>query len=304
MLIDSHVHLVTHRMAKLTADAFVKRYPTAFERAFKKGGALLSPKLLAWLKPLSVEKLATMWIDEMDRAKVDHACFLPIFGGSHGELDEFISIAPERFSGYLFLAEPHTKKALRDVRRWRSKNPRFVGVKLYPSLSHISMADERLFPLYETLGELGMTALIHFGITTAPVADYRYTNPLDLQLPSRLFPDTNFIVAHFGAGFFREILMLGYHAQNVSIDTSGTNNWREFLPEIMPLATIFRRTVDVYGAERILFGTDSMLRPDTGYRAHIVAEQKKAVTAAKLTRKEKEAIFSSNAQRLLTPPTI
>lgn len=298
MLIDSHVHLITHRMAKLTADAFMRRYPSAFERAFKKGGALLSPTFMQWLKPLTVEKLAGMWIEEMGRHKVDHACFLPIFGGSHGQLEEFLSLAPDRFSGYLFLAEPHTKKTLREVRSWKKKNPRFIGVKLYPSLSHISLADRRLFPLYETLGELGMPALIHYGITTAPVADYRYTNPLDLQLPSRLFPDTTFIVAHFGAGFFREILMLGYHANNLYVDTSGTNNWREYLPEVTPLADIFRRTVDVYGAERVLFGTDSMLRADAGYRGHIVAEQKKAMSSAKLTKKEKEAIFHANAEKL------
>ncbi|MBF0170106.1 MAG: amidohydrolase [Nitrospinae bacterium] len=302
MLIDTHVHLVTHRMAAKTADAFARRYPSAFERAFHKGRSPLSPALMAWLKPLSVERLAALWIEEMDRHGVDHACFLPIFGGSHGELDEFLSLAPGRFSGYLFLSEPHTKKALREVRSWRKKNPRFVGVKLYPSLSHISVADDRLFPLYETLAELGMPALIHFGITTAPVADYRYTNPLDLQLPSRLFPDTRFIVAHFGAGFFRELLLLGYHAANVYVDTSGTNNWREFLPAVMPLSTIFRRTVEVYGAERILFGTDSMLKPDAGYRGHILAEQRKAVGAAKLTAAQKEAIFAANGGRLFGLP--
>lgn len=298
MIIDAHVHLITAAMAKKTVALFSRQFPGVFDRAYRSGRSPLSPKFVAWLDRWTVPDLAARWGEEMTKHGVDRACFLPIFGGRHGELDEFIACDPERFSGYLFLAEPHTKGAIREVKKWRGKNKRFVGVKLYPSLSHISVADKRMFPLYETLAEEGIPALIHFGITTAPVADYRYTNPLDLQLPSRLFPDTSFIVAHFGAGFFREALLIGYHARNVYLDTSGTNNWREYLPTVTPLATILRRSVDVYGADRILFGTDSALRHDAGYRGHIVAEQKKAATAAKLKKAEREAIFSGNAARL------
>ncbi|HEB71481.1 MAG TPA: amidohydrolase, partial [Nitrospirae bacterium] len=149
-----------------------------------------------------------------------------------------------------------------------------------------------------TAGELGIPILIHFGITHAPHVDYRYTNPLDLQLPSKTFPGTDFIIAHFGAGFFREILLLGFHAENIYIDTSGTNNWREYLPEIMPLAKIFKRTIEVYGAERILYGTDTAINDKTGYRTFVLKEQTKALRLLKIPAKDRKLIMGGNALKL------
>ncbi len=300
MIVDSHVHLVTGGMVKAAKKKLDKDFPGVLDKSIKKGKGLINADFIKFLSTTSLENLADLWEKELLKNRVDKAGFLPITGARTGELDEFLSINPEKFYGYIFIDNidnPSSKSAAQSVKKW-SKNGRFKGIKLYPSLNRTSVADKRLYPLYEAAGETGTPVLIHFGISTAPAADYRYTNPLDLQLPSRLFPETKFIIAHFGAGFFRETLLLGFHSENIFIDTSGTNNWRLFLPEIMPLSQVFKRAIDVYGAERILFGTDTLLNGTSGYRDLVLKEQKKALSSIKTPKNEKDLIMGGNAQRL------
>ena len=51
---------------------------------------------------------------------------------------------------------------------------------------------------------------------------------------------------HFGAGFFREALMLADLCPNVYLDTSSSNSWMRY--EGLDLKTVFRRALDVAGA--------------------------------------------------------
>ena len=50
--------------------------------------------------------------------------------------------------------------------------------------------------------------------------DMRYSNPLDVHPVAHRFPSLRFIVPHFGAGLFREALMLADLCPNVWLDTS------------------------------------------------------------------------------------
>ena len=43
------------------------------------------------------------------------------------ELAEFISIRPDRFSGYLFLDDPHKKKAVTAIRKWAKSDAEFAA---------------------------------------------------------------------------------------------------------------------------------------------------------------------------------
>jgi predicted TIM-barrel fold metal-dependent hydrolase len=173
-----------------------------------------------------------------------------------------------------------------------------VGLKLYPPTQRFNANDEKLFPLYEEAQDLGIPITFHYGITHAPVADFSYANPLGLRLPLTLFPRLNIIVAHFGAGFFRELCLLSYHADNLYLDTSGTNNWRDYTPEKMPLKEVFKTAIDIFTPERIIFGTDTVLRPDSGYRSAIKEEQEQIVNSLGLSPGDMDNIFGGNAARL------
>ena len=66
---------------------------------------------------------------------------------------------------------------------------------------------------------------------------------------------------HFGAGYFREALMLADLCSNVYLDTSSTNSWMRYQAAHLTLRTVFRHALDVAGPERLLFGTDSSFFP-------------------------------------------
>jgi hypothetical protein len=277
--------------------SFDRLWPGLMDRALTGGKAIISGETLDFLRGKGVADLADIWIGELDRNNIARACFLPIRGESMSEMDEFVSANTERFTGYVMLEDPVNKTSARTLRKWL-KTGRFRGLKLYPCMDMVSVADKRLFPLYEVAAEFKAPVLVHFGVTHAPVSDYRYTNPLDLKLPSKLFPDTNFIIAHFGAGFFREILMLGFHSDNIHLDTSGTNNWRLFLPQVMTLDEIFKRTLEVYGPDKILFGTDSALNGKAGYRTFVLKEQTETLARLGVSQEDQLKIMGHNTVRL------
>ena len=78
---------------------------------------------------------------------------------------------------------------------------------------------------------------------------------------------------HFGAGFLREALMLADLCPNVYLDTSSSNSWMRY--EGLDLKTVFRRALDVVGAHRLLFGTDSSFFP-RGWNYEIFEAQTRA----------------------------
>ncbi|MCK5152405.1 MAG: amidohydrolase, partial [Candidatus Thorarchaeota archaeon] len=132
------------------------------------------------------------------------------------------------------------------------------------------------YPIYEEALKQNLLVILHFGITIGTQANLRYGNPLDIQKPAHDFPDLNFMIAHFGAGFFREMLMLMYQTENVHMDSSGSNSWMKYVPYDLTITKIFEKALRAAGPERIIFGTDSSFFP-RGFRYNILEEQYNAV---------------------------
>jgi predicted TIM-barrel fold metal-dependent hydrolase len=158
----------------------------------------------------------------------------------------------------------------------RAAKDKFQGIKLYPSSWEFPVYDERVYPIYEAALQHNLLVILHFGITIGTQANLRFGNPLDIQKPAHDFPDLNFMVAHFGAGFFREVLMLMYQTHNVVMDTSGSNAWMNYLPYDLTITKIFERALKAGAACRVVFGTDSSFFP-RGFRYNILEEQYNAV---------------------------
>ena len=295
-IIDCHVHLITGSMINDSLERFESAYPGFAITIQKNAQRLFGDDLREHLATASLRQQADNWIKLMDENGIHRAIFFPISERLE-EMRDFIRIAPKRFGGYAFLNHPASPDAPATLKK-AVREYGLCGLKLYPSLQLFNPCDSALFPLYEEARSLGIPITFHFGITHAPVADYRYANPIELQLPLKLFPDLNLIIAHFGAGYFREVCLLGFHNKNVHLDTSGTNNWRDYTPERMPLFEVFKRAVEIYSAERILFGTDTVLRPAAGYRTAIMKEQAEIVKTLGISEAEQGLILGGNAERL------
>ena len=160
------------------------------------------------------------------------------------------------------------------------------------------MADERLEPLWEQAA--GRNIFVHCGVLSVGIRkrlglpspfDMRFSNPLDIHNVALRHPKVRFIVPHFGAGLFREALMLASLCPNVYLDTSSSNSWMRY--EELNLETVFRRALAAAGPQRLLFGTDSSFFP-RGWVRPVFDAQCAALAANGVTATEAAAIFGGN----------
>jgi predicted TIM-barrel fold metal-dependent hydrolase len=132
--------------------------------------------------------------------------------------------------------------------------------------------------------------------------DMRYSNPVDLHAVALEFPGVRFVIPHFGAGYFREALMVADLCPNVYLDTSSSNGWLRYQAGRITLADVFRRSLDVVGPGRILFGSDSSWFP-RGWVHQVRDAQVQALVAiaadAGADDETMQAIFGGNLRMLL-----
>ncbi len=170
-----------------------------------------------------------------------------------------------------------------------------------------SITDARVVPLLEAASDARLAVFVHCGAISVGVRNklglpsqfnMRYSNPLDLHPVALHFPLIRFLVPHFGAGLLREALMLADLCPNVYLDTSSSNRW--MLYEGLDLRSVFRRSIDVLGLERILFGTDSSFFP-RGWHAAIFEEQATALYEIGLEKHQASQILHDNLESFLQP---
>jgi predicted TIM-barrel fold metal-dependent hydrolase len=288
-VVDAHAHFFT--ASTLKAWSLRGRTRESFENRTRSRTDMTSIEL-----PDESTDVAQQWVDEMDRYGITAMGFM-VGADAYDEFLEAKARFPGRFMGYANI-NPGDPDAAEKVGKASSDG--LQGIKLYPSSwPELHAYDAACYPVYEAALKHRLPVFLHFGITIGGQADLRHGNPLDIQVPSRDFPDLNFIVVHFGAGFFRELLLLQYQADNVYMDSSGSNSWMKYLPYDLDIRKIFEKTLIAGGAKKVIYGTDSSFFP-RGYRINILERQYEAVRSlsegsdAIVSEEDIDAIFRGN----------
>jgi hypothetical protein len=292
---DAHVHFFSHRFFGLLGQQMSA--PHTAEAACAKAG---------WVcPPADPVMLAKQWAGELERHGVDHAVLIASLPDDADSVQRAVAAVPGRFSGY-FLANPVGPGASESVRAAFEHGMR--GLVLFPAMHRYSVMDDRAVALIEeAAAHPNPVVVVHCGVLSVGVRkrlglpsrfDMRFSNPIDLHPLASQFPTVNFVVPHFGAGYFREALMLADLCENVFFDTSSSNRWTSFQVENPDLTTVFRRALEVVGARRLLFGTDSSYFP-RGWQKAVFDEQVQALWQAGVQKQEAEAILGGNLRRLL-----
>ncbi|MHB2020604.1 MAG: amidohydrolase family protein, partial [Candidatus Xenobia bacterium] len=222
-IIDFHLHMMTaglrrRWMERLASQPDLQRAAQRnTEKKLAMGGAT------AVVLPESPEQAAQWWLEHLDKNGVAIGAFM-CGVAENEEFNRFLSMSP-RFVGITWLNAADTE-APAILEREVAAGMRMV--KLYPPAQHFHLNDRACYPFYETCARLNVPILIHMGITMGYYADLTYANPLDLHVPARDFPEVTFTIAHFGAGFLRECLMLAYQVENLCFDSSGSNSWLKY----------------------------------------------------------------------------
>ncbi|MDZ4771545.1 MAG: amidohydrolase family protein [Planctomycetota bacterium] len=251
---------------------------------------------------------ARRWISELDRNQVDHMC---TFASVPEEVPAVVEAAREsngRLSAFA-IVDPRVDGAAAKVRTLLEKRA-IRGVLLFPAMHHYAIGGSAAKPLLDALDEHAGVCFVHCGVLVVKLRDLlklprpqdlAYADPLAIVPAASAHPRVSFVIPHFGAGFFRETLMTGVSAANVFVDTSSSNGWRATQWPKPTLSEVFARTLEVFGHERILFGTDSNTFP-AGWRRDRFEEQHAALRTLGTSVAAEEAIFAGNARRILGLP--
>ena len=245
------------------------------------------------------------WISELDRANVHHAVTFASLPQEADAVARAVQAAEGRLTGYA-LVNPLAPGVVEETRA-HFETRGFKGILLFPAMHRFHVGESAARDVLEVVAAHQGVVVVHCGMLQIKLRDLlglprpfdlSYASPLSVVPAANAFPEAHFVIPHFGAGYFRECLMLGTMCENVYVDSSSSNAWMATQPSTPSLADVFRRALDVFGAQRILFGTDSSTFP-RGWRADLLGEQLSALKHCGVSEDEQADILGGNAARLL-----
>jgi predicted TIM-barrel fold metal-dependent hydrolase len=259
---------------------------------------------LGWDAPGSADALSDRWVAELDRYKVSRAALIASIPGDAPSVAAALRRHRNRFVGY-FMVDPTEATAAVSAANTLDHD-HLHAICLYPAMHRYSMHDVRVAKIVEIASTRPGTAVfVHCGVLSVGVRkklglpspfDMRYSNPIDLHAIALAYPKVPFIVPHFGAGFFREALMLADLCANVLLDTSSSNRWIDYHPGLT-LAAVFRQALAIAGPDRLLFGSDSSFFP-RGWVSDVYEKQSQALDEIGADVETRDRIFGKNFDRV------
>jgi predicted TIM-barrel fold metal-dependent hydrolase len=288
------------------ADAHVHFFSPSFFQALaeqKKTNSVASE--LGWDEPKTPEALADSWVAELDQHGVAQAMLIASRTNDTLSVGAAIERYPERFRA-VYMANPTLPSA--DIRYESAFAEDYVGgVFLFPAMHRYSLHDDKVCALIQVIcGHPGSLVYVHCGALTLGFRkklglpcpyDLRYANPVDLHELATSFPRVNFVIPHFGAGFFREALMVADLCPNIYLDTSSSNGWMRYQTEDLTLERVFDKAINVLGHKRLLFGSDSSWFP-RGWVKAVFDRQVEALSNIGAGEEAARAIFGGNLMRI------
>ena len=285
---DAHIHFFSHRFLRLLAG-----------QADIDPDIELPKRLPEWdLPPADPVDLAALWIDELDKWQVSHAALIASAPGDESSVAAAVRMGEGRFVGY-FMLNPIASGAAETLEQALASGMSCAA--LFPAMHGYQMTDPRVEDAVRVLAARRGTAVFaHCGVLSVGIRkklglksefDVRLSNPVDLHGLALRYPALPFIIPHFGAGYFREALMVASSSANVYLDTSSSNQWMAM--EGLTLNDVFARALKVVGVKRLLFGTDSSFFP-RGWNDTIFDRQMEVVKALEVPETGVKRIFGQN----------
>ena len=214
---------------------------------------------------------------------VDYAVVLNIATNPHQEkkVNDFaISLLEKKNIIPFGSMHPDSPNALSELERLAKAGIR--GIKLHPDYQHFFVDDEKMFPIYKKIAELGFITVFHAGV------DIGYPKPVHCT-PERLlrvldlFDDAPVVAAHFGGWLLWDSVLEDLCGTKVYLDTA-------FSSGKMP-PDYAKELIKAHGADKVLLGSD-MPWSDT-------LDEVRFVQSLDLSAEDEEKILSNNAKRLL-----
>jgi len=264
---------------------------------------------LAWDPPGAADALADRWVAELDRAGVSRAALIASIPGDAPSVGAAVKRHRNRFVG-MFMLDP-TKPDAAETAATAIDQHGLRGICLFPAMHQFSIQDDRVLGVFEVAAERpGTVVFVHCGVLSVGVRkllgipcafDISLGNPLHLNAVANAYPKVKIIVPHFGAGMFREALMLADQCPNVLFDTSSSNKWIQYDPGLT-LTAVYKAALSVVGPDRLLFGTDSSFFP-RGWVRDVYEQQSAVLDELGADVEVREKVFGGNFERIFKDRT-
>lgn len=299
-ILDAHTHFFSHRFFQTLASQSneLKQLENPLDAIQQKTG---------WEMPTpNPVDLSTRWQAELDKHSISAVLLIASVPGDEDSVSQAIAAYPDRFRGGFFF-DPTQPNAEQRARRAFDELGLSVAC-LFPAMHSYSASECEGVNIVAGIAaeKSGRAVFVHCGALSVGVRkklglpcnfDLMKSNPLDLHKLAARNPKTKFIIPHFGAGLFREALMIADLCPNIYLDTSGSNQWIKYDPSLTDLTQVFRRTVEVIGYERLLFGTDSSFFP-RGWNASVIDAQVKALLEIGASKSQAASVLGVNSRTL------
>ncbi len=199
---------------------------------------------------------------------------------------EQVARHPQRFKGFCCLDTCH-EGAATEVERCIDGGLSGVGELAFYETGIVCEIRDSLEPIMAVCRDNDLPVMIHTNEPVGHIYPGKSANTLaQIYDILKRFPDNKIVLAHWGGGiFFYGLLKKEVKAalKNVWVDTAAS----PFLYD----PAIYRYAIDIFGLEKILFGSDyPLIKP-----ARYIQE----LSTSGLTHKEMDAVCGHNAQALI-----
>ncbi len=212
--------------------------------------------------------------DPRQVAKINETAYKTNLSSGRKGLLSFGAIHPD---------SPDHKRVLRGIASLGIK-----GIKLHPDYQGTFFNDDKYKRIVDAATELGLYVMIHAGVDIG-MPDPVHATPDMIKEVLRDTGSDKLILAHMGGWKLWDEVMEKLSGENVRLDTSFSTTAAEV--DGMLTEDRFVEMVHAFGADRILFGTDS---PWASQRKSL-----KWIEHTSLKKEEKELILGKNAEKLL-----
>ena len=280
MTIDFHTHIFPDKIAAAVVDKLsrISRTP-----AFTNG-------TLDGLKK------------SMDAAQIDLSVILPVATNT-SQVEKINSSAAalnEKFSddGIISFGSIHPDFDGYREELSRVKNHGLKGIKIHPVYQDTNLDDVKFLRILDRAAELDLIVVTHAGLDIGFPGVVK-CSPQMIKRVVETVGDFKFVAAHMGSWKNWDDVLTILSGTKIFIDTAFSTDkiiprndfvWQADELKLLDAAQ-FMTFVEVFGAERILFGTDS---PWTSQKSSL-----DFINALPLAAVDKEKILGANAQRLL-----
>lgn len=259
---------------------------------------------LAWDSPGDAGALADRWVQELDTHGVQRAAVIASVPGDEASVSAAVAKHPSRFVGF-FMIDPSSADA---VVRTTDATTRLglKGVCLFPAMHRVALEDARIERIVMAAANVpGTIVFVHCGALSVGVRqrlglpspfDLSLGNPAGVARLATMFPETTFVIPHFGAGRLHDALEAAGRCPNIVLDTSSSNGWIRQTPGLT-LKDVFDQVLGTIGVSRLVFGTDSSFFP-RGWQRSVYDEQRRALDACGVGAADQSLILGGNFDRV------